>query len=237
MSTYEQKEFTQSEQPVSGPEPLNSAAPPTEPPVPVPPLAPPRGRNPLALVVVALVAAGMLYFGFHVARRSGTDHVPGILGYGTPAPNFTLQTLDGKNLSLSDLRGKAVLVNFWATWCGPCKIETPWLVEMQNQYGSAGLQVVGVAMDDSGKDEIEKFAKDMGVNYPVLIGKEAVGDAYGGVPALPESFFVGRDGKIVDRIIGLKGRDDIEDAIKKALSTQVSALQPDTAPSVLQAHN
>ncbi len=160
----------------------------------------------------------MLYFGFHMARRSGIDHAPGPLGYGTPAPNFTLQTLDGKNLSLADLKGKAVVVNFWATWCGPCKIETPWLVELQNEYGAQGLQVVGVAMDDSGKDEIEKFAKDMGVNYPVLIGKEAVGDAYGGVPALPESFFVSRDGKIVDRIIGLKGRAEIEDAVKKALS-------------------
>ena len=237
MSTFEQKEITQSEQPVRSPEPENLAAPPAEPPVSVPPPVPPKGRNPMALVVVALVAAGMLYFGFHMARRSGSDHAPSVLGYGTPAPNFTLQTLDGKNLSLSDLRGKAVLVNFWATWCGPCKIETPWLVEMQNQYGSAGLQVVGVAMDDSGKDDIEKFAKDMGVNYPVLLGKEAVGDAYGGVPALPESFFVSRDGKIVDRIIGLKGRSEIEDAVKKALSIQVGAVQTDTTPSVLQAQN
>jgi len=191
----------------------------------------------MALVFVAIVAAAMLYFGFHTARRSGTDHAPGLLGYGTPAPNFTLQTLDGKNLSLTDLKGKAVLVNFWATWCGPCKIETPWLVELQNEYGSQGLQVVGVAMDDSGKDEIEKFAKDMGVNYPVLLGKEAVGDAYGGVPALPESFFVSRDGKIVDRIIGLKGRAEIEDAVKKALSTQVGAVRTDTTPLMAQAQN
>ena len=221
MSTFEHKEVAQSEQSANTPEPENLAAPPTEPTVPVPPAVPPRGRNPMALVVVAIVAAAMLYFGFHTARRSGTDHVPGA-GYGTPAPNFTLETLDGKNLSLSDLKGKAVVVNFWATWCGPCKIETPWLVELQNQYGSQGLQVVGVAMDDSGKDEIEKFAKDMGVNYPVLIGKEAVGDAYGGVPALPESFFVGRDGKIVDRIIGLKGRAEIEDSVKKALGTHAT---------------
>lgn len=221
MSTFEHKEVAQSEQSANTPEPENLAAPPNQPTVPVPPAVPPRGRNPMALVFVAIVAAAMLYFGFHTARRSGTDHVPGA-GYGTPAPNFTLETLDGKNLSLSDLKGKAVVVNFWATWCGPCKIETPWLVELQNQYGSQGLQVVGVAMDDSGKDEIEKFAKDMGVNYPVLIGKEAVGDAYGGVPALPESFFVGRDGKIVDRIIGLKGRGEIEDSVKKALDTHAT---------------
>jgi thiol-disulfide isomerase/thioredoxin len=175
-------------------------------------------RNPLALVVVAVIAAAMLYVGFHMARRPGAP--PQILGQASPAPDFTLESLDGKTMHLSDLRGKAVLLNFWATWCGPCKIETPWLVELQNQYGSQGLQVIGVAMDDSAKEDIAKFAKDMGVNYPVLLGKEAVGDAYGGVPALPESFFIGRDGKIVDKIIGLKGKGEIEDSIKKALGTE-----------------
>ena len=183
----------------------------------VPP--PARNRNPLALVVVAIVAAGMLFIGFHMARRSTPGGMPRITK-SAPAPDFTLQSLDGKNVRLSDLRGKAVLLNFWATWCGPCKIETPWLVEMQDKYGAQGLQVVGVAMDDSGKDEIAKFAKDMGMNYPVLLGKEAVGDDYGGVPALPESFFISRDGKIVDKIIGLRGKAEIEDSIKKALTAQ-----------------
>jgi thiol-disulfide isomerase/thioredoxin len=168
---------------------------------------------------VAVIAAAMLYFGFHAARRSGPMPVA---TKSSPAPDFTLESLDGKSMRLSDLRGKAVLLNFWATWCGPCKIETPWLVELQNQYGAQGLQVIGVAMDDSGKDDIAKFAKDMGVNYPVLLGKEAVGDAYGGVPALPESFFIGRDGKIVDKIIGLKGRSEIEDSIKRALDTEAA---------------
>ena|SRR5208337_1627739 len=177
---------------------------------------PQKGRNPLALVVVALVAAAMLYFGMHMARRSETT--PGI-AKSAAAPDFTLEALDGKSMRLSDLRGKAVLLNFWATWCGPCKIETPWLVELQNQYGQNGLQVVGVEMGDDSKEEITKFMKDMGVNYPVLIGKEAVGEAYGGVPALPETFFIGRDGKIVDKIIGLKGKGEIEDSIKKALDT------------------
>ncbi|MGA2744798.1 MAG: TlpA disulfide reductase family protein [Candidatus Sulfotelmatobacter sp.] len=196
------------------------------------PAAAARGsRNPLALVVVAVVAAAMLYFGVHMSRRDATT--AGIMK-SNPAPDFTLESLDGKNLRLSDLRGKAVLLNFWATWCGPCKIETPWLVELQNQYGAQGLQVVGIAMDDSGKDDIAKFAKDMGVNYPVLLGKEAVGDAYGGVPALPESFFIGRDGKIVDKIIGLKGKGEIEDSIKKALDTQVSTATL-TPPVMLRA--
>lgn len=247
MSNFEHPshhlEENQNEHVAGTPSSGNTPAGPTDPQtlgsIPTPPEqpAPPQRRNPMALVVVAVVAAGMLYFGFHTARRSGTDHAPGVLGYGTPAPNFTLQTLDGKDVSLADFRGKAVLVNFWATWCGPCKIETPWLVELQNEYGSQGLQVVGVAMDDSGKDEIAKFAKDMGVNYPVLMGKESVGDAYGGVPALPESFFVGRDGKIVDRIIGLKGRGEIEDSVKKALKSEVGLIESNSPKPVLQAQN
>lgn len=208
--------------------------PPTPPEPPTPPAPPPRGRNPLALVVVAVIAAGMLYFGFHMAQRSGPE-APMILSKSTPAPDFTLESLDGKSMRLSDFRGKAVLLNFWATWCGPCKIEMPWFVELQKEYGSQGLQIVGVAMDDSGKDEIAKFAKDMGVNYPVLLGKEAVGDEYGGVPALPESFFIGRDGKIVDRIIGLKGRGEIEESIKKALETRSGSNQDSSAPAALQA--
>lgn len=216
MSNVEQPDGTPDRQPQPGEGFNNTSNVPQQAPVPVR-----SGRNPLALVVVAVIAAAMLYFGFHMARRDGSS-APSIMGKSTPAPDFTLEQLSGGNLKLSDLRGKAVLLNFWATWCGPCKIETPWLVEMQNQYGNQGLQVIGVAMDDSGKDEISKFAKDMGVNYPVLLGKEAVGDAYGGVPALPESFFIGRDGKIVDRIIGLKGKAEIEDAIKKALNTEAA---------------
>jgi thiol-disulfide isomerase/thioredoxin len=207
-----------------------SAQPPATPTQP-----PPRGsgRNPLALVVVAVIAAGMIYFGFHMARRPGPE-APAILSKSTPAPDFNLESLDGRNMRLSDFRGKAVLLNFWATWCAPCKIEMPWFVDLQKEYGPQGLQIVGVAMDDSSKEDIAKFAKDMGVNYPVLIGKEAVGDEYGGVPALPESFFIGRDGKIVDKIIGLKGRGEIENSIKKALdaspappaTTAASAMQP-----------
>jgi peroxiredoxin len=205
----------------------------------IPLLQPPppgRGRNPLALVVAAVVVAGMLYFGYHAARRSPSAQVSGgvMSGINKPAPDFTLVSLDGKNMSLSDLRGKAVLLNFWATWCAPCKIEMPWFVELQSEYGSQGLQIVGVAMDDSSTEDIAKFAKDMGVNYPVLIGKEAVGEAYGGVPALPESFFIGRDGKIVDKIIGLKGKAEIEDSIKKALNTQPGTNAATAATAAVQ---
>jgi thiol-disulfide isomerase/thioredoxin len=181
-------------------------------------------RNPLALVVVAFVAALMLYFGYHHARRSGPSFAPRLI-QSSPAPDFSLESLDGKTMRLSDFRGKAVLLNFWATWCGPCKIEMPWFVELQNQYAAQGFQIVGVAMDDASKEDIGKFAKDMGVNYPILIGKESVGDQYGGVPALPESFLIGRDGKIVDKIIGLRGKAEIEDAIKKAIDTKPATNQ------------
>ena len=115
-------------------------------------------RSPLALVVVAFVVALMLYFGYHHARKH-----PGVAGaafnQSTIAPDFSLESLDGKTTRLSDFRGKAVLLNFWATWCGPCKIEMPWFVDLQKQYGSQGLQIVGVAMDDGSKEDIAKFAK------------------------------------------------------------------------------
>src|SRR6202521_6268167 len=181
-------------------------------------------RNPLALVVVAFVVALMLYVGLHMARRSGRLPTPRITR-STVAPDFSLESLEGKTMRLSDFRGKAVLLNFWATWCGPCKIEMPWFVELQNQYASQGFQIIGVAMDEASKEDIGKFAKDMGVNYPILIGKEAVGDQYGGVPALPETFVIGRDGKIVDKILGLRGKAEIEDSIKKALNTRPATSQ------------
>jgi peroxiredoxin len=181
-------------------------------------------RSPLALLVVAFVVALMLYFGYHHARRSGPGFAPH-LTQSSLAPDFSLESLDGKTMRLSDLRGKAVLLNFWATWCGPCKIEMPWFVELQNRYASQGLQILGVAMDDASKEDIGKFAKEMGVNYPILIGKESVGDQYGGVPALPESFLISRDGKIVDKIIGLRGKAEIEDSVKKTLDTRAATNQ------------
>lgn len=136
---------------------------------------------------------------------------------GKVAPDFVLQDLQGKQVKLSDLRGKAVLLNFWATWCGPCKVEMPWFVELQKQYGPQGLQIVGVALDDSGRDAIQKYATEMGVNYMILQGQDSVGDAYGAI-GLPTTFFIARDGKIIDSASGLVSRSEIEDNIKKALS-------------------
>jgi peroxiredoxin len=178
-------------------------------------------RDPFVIVVVAVVIALMLVVGIRMARRPQQSAV--IQMKGNIAPDFTLQSLDGKTVHLSDYRGKAVLLNFWATWCAPCKIEMPWFVELQKQYGGEGLQILGVAMDDASPKEIAAFAKDMGVNYPVLLGKEAVGDAYGGVQFLPESFYIDRNGKVLDKAFGLKGRGEIEDGIKKIIASTAVA--------------
>jgi len=143
---------------------------------------------------------------------------------GGPALNFSLESLTGETVSLSEFRGKVVLLNFWATWVGPCKILTPWLVELQEQYGPQGLQIIGVVLDDEAtKAEIGEFADQMRVNYPILIGNEKVATAYGGIPAMPASFFVGRNGQIAGSVIGLKSKGEIEDLIKRALDTPAKA--------------
>jgi thiol-disulfide isomerase/thioredoxin len=138
---------------------------------------------------------------------------------GSQAPDFELKLLGGKGktMQLSSLKGKAVIVNFWATWCEPCKIEMPWLVELQKKYGPQGLQIVGVAVDDAEEKTISNFARKMGVNYPVLLGTEKVADLYGGVDGLPTNFFLDRSGKVVDHVLGLVSESVIEDAIKKSL--------------------
>ncbi|MBV9479294.1 MAG: redoxin domain-containing protein [Acidobacteria bacterium] len=175
-------------------------------------------HNSFVWVIVIVAVLAMLALAPYMARRARTSSGAGAGELkGKPAPEFSLEALDGKTVRLADFRGRAVLLNFWATWCQPCKIEMPWFEEMQKQYGPEGLQVVGIAMDDAPKEDISKFAKEMGVNYPILLGKEVVGEAYGGVQFLPSTFFIDRQGRIVDRIFGLKSRSEIEDDIKLSL--------------------
>lgn len=178
-------------------------------------------RDPVILIVVAMVVSVMLIFGIQKARHGSTSSGSNKI-LNQPAPDFTLTSLDGKNLKLSDFHGKAVLLNFWATWCEPCKIEMPWFVDLQRKYGPQGLQVFGVAMDDASPKDISDFAQKMGVNYPIVIGKEEVGTLYGGVQFLPSTFFISRDGKVVDRVFGLVSRSEIESNIQRALSSQVA---------------
>jgi peroxiredoxin len=148
---------------------------------------------------------------------------------GKPAPEFALEDLSGKKVSLADYKGKAVLVNFWATWCGPCKIETPWLVDLRNQYAAQGFEILGVSTDDIDRDdtkmfgtekkEIGDFVQRMHMPYPVLIEGDKLSKPYGGLDAMPTSFFVDRSGKIVAAQMGITSKDDIESNIQKALKS------------------
>jgi thiol-disulfide isomerase/thioredoxin len=148
---------------------------------------------------------------------------------GKPAPNFSLKSLDGKTVSLSDYRGKAVLVNFWATWCAPCKIEIPWFIKLSQQYAPQGLVVIGVSAEDTPRDEVEKSVKTLGINYPVLLRGDKIGDQWGGLDGLPVSFYINRQGIIADQTVGLYSRDEVEAKIKKILGTPASATQITTA--------
>ena len=176
-------------------------------------------RNFVILAIIAAVVTGMLIFATRVTRGASNAST----GVGGGAPDFALNTTSGKTLHLSDFRGKAVVLNFWATWCGPCKIEMPWFVDLQKKYEAQGLQVVGVAMDDSSKEDIDKFTQEMSVNYPIVIGKEATADSYGGLPALPTTLYIDREGKVVDRVIGLRGRAEIEQAMQKIIASKPPA--------------
>ena len=174
-------------------------------------------RNPLILFFVGALVAVMLFAGIRIARNNRANGPANGQLMGATAPDFELSSLDGSSVRLSSLRGKAVLLNFWATWCVPCKTEMPWFVELQKQYGPQGFQIVGVAMDDASTDDIAKFAKDLGVNYPILLGKEAVGLSYGGVNVLPTTFFLDRNGKVIAREFGLQSRSVFVGHIKEAL--------------------
>ena len=186
-------------------------------------------------MMVAILA--MLATGKYLDRARSSRHgAPKLVGdvRGVTAPAFDLATLDGRRVKLADYRGKAVLLNFWATWCSPCKVEMPWFVDLQKKYGTDGLVILGVAMDDSEAPKIAQFASEMGVNYPVLLGTDKVSEAYGNVEVLPTSFYIDRDGKIVGKGTGLLGRSEIEESVRKALASPVAGMnnaQTSTADS------
>lgn len=132
-----------------------------------------------------------------------------------PAPDFELTDLDGKTIALKDYKGKVVVLNFWGTWCTPCRKETPDLVDLQNQYADRGLLVIGAAMDRSNQAGVQTFAKQYGVNYPIVIANNTLNHAYGVIVA-PTTFIIDKSGKIVYRHIGALTR--------QALAQQVARL-------------
>lgn len=168
-----------------------------------------------------LMALAIFFLGASLRTRAGKSL--GVTAPGTDqprkvAPDFELKSLDGRSLKLSDFRGHAVLLNFWATYCAPCRVEMPWLVDLYKQYHDQGLEIIGVSMDDDGEQQqIADFVREINVNYPILLGNHTVGDAYGGTQLLPKTLFIDRDGKISSSIIGMKSKSELESAVKTLL--------------------
>jgi thiol-disulfide isomerase/thioredoxin len=132
--------------------------------------------------------------------------------------NFTMKDMNGKDVRLSDYKGKVILLDFWATWCGPCKVEIPWFVEFQQKYGAAGLQVVGVSVDDP-IEKLKPYVAQFKMNYPVLQGlnHDDVQDAYGPMWGIPVTAIISRDGKVCAKHTGLSSKPSFENEIKSLL--------------------
>lgn len=136
------------------------------------------------------------------------------------APDFSLEDANGQMVTLSDLKGKVVLLNFWATWCTPCRIEIPWFVDMERELKDKGFAVIGVSLDEDGWDAVKPFMADMKINYRVVLGTEAIAQLYSGVQALPTSFIIDRNGKIASVHMGIVSRDVFEEEIHALLEDQ-----------------
>jgi peroxiredoxin len=153
------------------------------------------------------------------------------------APEFELKDADGKTVRLSDYKGKVVLLDFWATWCGPCKMEIPWFIEFERKYKDKGFAVVGISMDEEGWQAVKPFVSELAINYRILQGNDSIAQLYGGVDALPTTFLIDRDGKIVETHAGLTGRDDFEDGIKKLVAKSSAGLPRHFVPAVFLGAN
>jgi peroxiredoxin len=133
------------------------------------------------------------------------------------APEFALKDADGRTVTLADYKGKVVLLNFWATWCGPCKIEIPWFADFEQKYKDRGFAVLGVAMDEEGWEVIKPYLAESKVNYRVILGNDTVAGLYGGVESLPTTFVLDREGRIASTHVGLVSKSDYENEIMQLL--------------------
>ncbi len=177
-------------------------------------------KSPLKSTPAALAALGLILGMASCAKKK-------------PVLDFALKDSAGKTVHLSDYRGKVVLLNFWATWCAPCKIEIPWFVEFQQKYQNQDFEVLGVSMDEDGWDSVRPYMAAHKLNYPVMIGGDAIDRMFGGVDDLPTSFLVDRNGSVVKKHIGLISKDTWEDEITTLLKGRVLRGSIPAPPSVL----
>lgn len=181
------------------------------------------------LTIVAVI--GVIFATYLADRATRRPHIGGVTQAANPAtllaaPDVTLMDIQGKDISLSQYKGKVVLVNFWATWCDPCRVEIPWLIEMQQKYSAKGFTVLGIAMDEEGAKVVTPFVNkerfdvngtQSQMNYPIVIGDDAAADKFGGLLGYPTSVLVNRDGKIVKRVTGIIGADEMAKTIESQL--------------------
>jgi len=126
------------------------------------------------------------------------------------APDFSLTGIDGKPFKLSDYAGKVIILDFWATWCPPCKAEIPFFIELKNQYGNKDLVILGAAMDDPSR--VKTFYKSHGMNYPVAITSQEMGMQYGGIQGIPTTFVIDKEGYIREKFVGYRPKQVFEEA-------------------------
>jgi thiol-disulfide isomerase/thioredoxin len=155
-------------------------------------------------------------------QRQGGEAVIRFIRDPDPATEFAVKGIDGGTVKLAAARGKVVLLNFWATWCGPCRMEVPDLVELQKKYHDR-LQVIGLVVDDADEDAVRKFAKRYGINYPVALATDEMRIQFGGIPALPTSFIIDVQGRVVQKHIGLRDPELYETEVRALLGLPINA--------------
>ncbi|MDZ7262437.1 MAG: TlpA family protein disulfide reductase [candidate division KSB1 bacterium] len=133
------------------------------------------------------------------------------------APDFSLPNLEGKQVKLSDFKGKVIILDFWATWCPPCRMEIPDFIDLYKTYQDTGLVILGVALDQEGEKVVKPFAKKQGINYPILMGNAQVVQKYGGIQGIPTTFIINQEGKIITTFLGYRPKKVFEEEVKKLL--------------------
>jgi peroxiredoxin len=184
----------------------------------------------LPLACLALIAAASCTFSKSASVQPEAKAGPQPSKDRKPAAAFTLKDANGQAVQLADYRGKVVLLNFWATWCGPCAIEIPWFIEFEQKYKAQGFAVLGVSMDEDGWTSVKPFLAEHKMNYRVLLGNDSVSQLYGGLDALPTTFIIDRDGNVAfPPHIGLINKNDYVAEIETLLGARQTSTQPAAA--------